>query len=105
MTVDELIGKVHKRLGEKDFSDTGKIAVQVNLSGRIPGVFYIEILDGAVSVMPYEYNDRDALLTTSMTNFNKIFTGKMNPQIAFTEGKLKIEGSVDKVLLLAELIK
>lgn len=105
MALEGLIGKVHKRLKDKDFPDIGKIAIQVNLSGRIKGVFYIEILDGVVSVMPHEYTDRDALITVSMTNFNKLMAGKLNPQIAFATGKLKIEGNVDKVLLLAELLK
>lgn len=105
MTVEELIGKVHKRLRDRDFSSVGKLAIQVDLSGRIPGVFYIEILDGVVSVMPYEYDDRDALLSVSMTNFDKMLTGKLNPQVAFATGKLKIEGNVDKVLLLGALLQ
>ena len=55
--------------------------------------------------MPYEYIDRDAAISITMTNFDKILAGKLNPQVAFAEGKLKIEGNVDKVLLLAELLK
>ncbi|MBS7224259.1 MAG: SCP2 sterol-binding domain-containing protein [Clostridiaceae bacterium] len=106
MTVEQLIGKVYNRLKDKDFSGTqGKLAIEVNLSGKITGVFYIEILNGVLSVMPYEYIDRDAAISITMTNFDKILTGKLNPQVAFAEGKLKIEGNVDKVLLLAELLK
>ena len=106
MTVEQLIGKVYNRLKDKDFSGTqGKLAIQVNLSGKITGVFYIEILDGVLSVMPYEYKDRDAEIAVTMTNFDKILTGKLNPPVAFAEGKLKIEGNVDKVMTLAELLK
>ena len=101
-----MIGKVYKQLKNKDFTGTqGKLAIQVNLSGKITGVFYIEILDGVLSVMPYEYKDRDAEIAVTMTNFDKILTGKLNPQVAFAEGKLKIEGNVDKVMTLAELLK
>lgn len=49
--------------------------------------------------------DRDAEIAVTMTNFDKILTGKLNPQVAFAEGKLKIEGNVDKVMTLAELLK
>lgn len=107
MTVNQLMGKVEKRLKDKDFPQKqGRmLAVQVNLTGKIGGVFYIEILNGVLSVMPYEYIDRDAVLSTTMTNFDKILTGRMDPATAFAEGKIKIEGNVDKVLLLAELVK
>jgi putative sterol carrier protein len=106
MTVEQLITKVHNRLNDKDFAATGgKLAIQVNLSGKITSVFYIEILNGVLSVMPYEYNDRDAAITITKTNFEKILSGKLSPQTAFADGKLKVEGNVDKVLLLAELLK
>lgn len=107
MTVDQLIGKVYNRLKDKDYQQRqGRmLAIQINLTGKIGGVFYIEILDGVLSVMPYEYIDRDALISTTMTNFDKILTGRLNPTTAFAEGKIKIEGNVDKVLLLTELMK
>ena len=64
MTVEQLTAKVYEKLKDKDFgSEMGRLlAIQVNLTGRIGGVFYIEILDGRLSVMPYEYIDRDAVL-------------------------------------------
>ena len=106
MTVEQLIGKVYNRLKDRDFSGTqDKLAIQVNLTGKITGVFYIEVLGGVLSIMPYEYLDRDAAISLTMTNFDRILSGKLNPQVAFAEGKLKVEGNIDKVLLLAELLK
>ena len=106
MDIDQLIGKFYNRLKKADIADTeGKVAVQFNLTGKITGVFYIEILNGNVSVMPYEYIDRDAIVSGSMTNLEKMLTGKLVPQVAIAEGKIKVEGNVDKVMLLAELMK
>lgn len=106
MTIDQMIGKVYNRLKDKDLSAAqGKLAVQVNLTGKVGGVFYIEILDGVLSVMPYEYLDHDAALSLTITNFDKIASGKLDPKIAFATGKLKIDGNVDKVLVLASLLK
>lgn len=82
-----------------------RVAVQFNLTGKVTGVFYIEILDGVPSVMPYEYIDHDAIVSGSLTNIEKIFSGKLIPQVAVAEGKIKIEGNFDKVMLLAELMK
>ncbi len=106
MTVEQLIAKVYRRLKDRDLSGTqGKLAIQVNLTGKITGVFYIEVRDGVLSVMPYEYIDHDAVISLTMTNLDRILSGKLTPQVAFAEGKLKIEGNVDKVMLLAELLK
>lgn len=106
MTLEQLTAKVYNKLKDKDFSDKqGRmLAIQVNLTGKIGGVFYIEIKGGVLSVMPYEYIDRDAVISVTMTNFDKILTGKLDPAAAYRAGKLKIEGNIDKVLLLAELL-
>ncbi|WP_283675574.1 SCP2 sterol-binding domain-containing protein [Butyricicoccus sp. Marseille-Q5471] len=106
MTVDQLIGKIYTKLSHADISEAeGKVAVQFNLTGKVTGVFYVEILNGVLSVMPYEYIDRDAQVSGTLTNVEKIVSGKLIPQVAIAEGKLAIEGNVDKVMLLAELLK
>ena len=106
MTVDQLIGKIYNKLSKADIAGTqGKVAVQFNLTGKVTGVFYIEILNGVLSVMPYEYIDRDASVSGTLTNLEKILNGKLSPQVAIAEGKIKVEGNVDKVMLLAELMK
>lgn len=106
MTVEQLVGKVYKKLSEKDLGSAGeKLAVQVNLTGKNTGVFYIEVLNGVLSVMPYEYIDRDAAISMVMTNFEKVLSGKLDPRVAYATGKLKVEGNLDKVLALAEIMK
>ncbi len=106
MTVEQLIGKIYNKLSKADVAGTqGRVAVQFNLTGRVTGVFYVEILDGVLSVMPYEYIDRDASVSGTITNIDKLFSGNLVPQVALAEGKIQIEGNVDKVMMLAELAK
>ena len=107
MTLEQLTAKVYNKLKDKTYpqSEGRMLAIQVNLTGKIGGTFYIEILDGVLSVMPYEYLDRDAILSVTMTNFDKILTGKLSPTAAYHDGKLKIEGNIDKVMLLAQLLQ
>ncbi|MCI6560910.1 MAG: SCP2 sterol-binding domain-containing protein [Ruminococcus sp.] len=50
------------------------------------------------SSMLSNYFDRDVRLITSADNFIKIASGKLDPVWAFTTGKLKLEGSVEKAL-------
>lgn len=106
MTVEQIMEKVHAKLNNKDFSGTeGKLAVQVNLTGKVGGVFYIEFLNGVLSVMPYEYIDRDAAVSITMTNLDKVLSGKLKASVAIAESKMKVEGDVDKVMLLDALLR
>ena len=53
----------------------------------------------------YEYYDRDAMFTCSAETLFKIASGKTDPILAVTLGKLKVEGSIDKALKLKDLLK
>lgn len=106
MTVVQMMEKIKTKLSDKNFAGTeGKLAVQVNLTGKVGGVFYIEILNGVLSVMPYEYIDRDAKVSLTITNLDKIVSGKLSASVAIAESKMKIEGNVDKVLMLDMLMR
>ncbi len=105
MTMTDLMKKFSVKLSDKDFADAqDKLAVQVNLTGKTEGVFYVEILEGKLSVMPYEYIDHDAIVNITMTNLDKILMGRLNAMDAITQGKLKVEGNVDKVLTLGTIL-
>ncbi len=107
MTFDELLTKVRGLAGRIDASGTDFLAVQVNISdkGEDGGVFYVEVKDGRVSVEPYEYNDRNCAITMKNKNFNKLIDGKLDPVLAFTTGRLKVDGDVGKALEFSKLIK
>lgn len=44
------------------------------------------------------YYDRDCIFIVSGDDFLKICRGELNPVWAFTTGKLKVQGSIDKAL-------
>lgn len=54
---------------------------------------------------PYDYHDRDARFTCSAETLIKIASGQLDPVAAFTFRKLKIDGSIEKALLLKKLMK
>ena len=53
---------------------------------------------------PYEYHDRDVLFTCTAETLMKIADGKLDPVFAFTVGKLKVDGSIEKALKIKEVI-
>lgn len=54
---------------------------------------------------PYEYFDRDAMFTCTADTLMKIASGKLNPIMAVTLQKLKVEGNIDKALKLKDLVE
>lgn len=106
MTYAEYFSNVKTEFMDADVSDIQEhLAFQFNVTGDGSGIFYVEVKDGKLYVEPYEYYDRDAMFTASAKTFQAILDGKMDPVMAFTLQKLKVEGNFDKALKLNELIK
>ncbi len=106
MTYESVVQTARKKFLDTDVSSVqGTIAFQINLIGKVEGIFYIEIKDGRVNVEPYEYYDRNAILTMNATNFIKLINGKLDPVVAFTTGKLKVDGDINAALELIKFIK
>lgn len=106
MTYQELVKKVQTALAKADASKVeGHIAVQVNVTGEAEGAFYMEIAEGVLYVAPYDYNDRDALLTADGADVLAVAQGKVSLEAAITEGKVAHEGdNWDKILVLSSII-
>lgn len=86
-------------------TDAGKQVVknighvyQINISPKKIGtdevVYTIDLKKGEVTKGPYEGGKPDATLSFKDEDFIKIALGKMNPQMAFLRGALKIKGSI-----------
>ncbi len=105
MTFNELLAKVRSMAEGADVAGTDFLAVQVNITGKDEGVFYVEIKDHKINIEPYEYNDRNCAITMNMTNFNKLIDGKLDPILAFTTGRLKVDGDAGKALEFSKILK
>ena len=106
MTYAEYFSYVKTQFMNADVSDIQEyLAQQFNITGESSGIFYVEVKEGKLSVEPYEYYDRDAMFTATAKTFMDIIEGKLDPVLAFTLQKLKVEGNFDKALKLNELIK
>ncbi len=105
MTYEELVAEIKKTASKADASKVkDHIAFQFNITGEAAGAFYLEIKDGQVDVQPYEYYDRDVLITSSADNIIKIMNGKLDPVLAFTLQKIKVEGDLGKALVLKDIV-
>lgn len=105
MTYEELVRQIKETA---EGADVGKIqehvAFQFNIEGEGAGAFYLEIKDGKAYVEPYEYHDRDVLIRCTAETLLKIMEGKLDPVMAYTLQKIKVEGDLGKALLLKEVV-
>ena len=106
MKYADMFARVKGMFIQADVSDiTEHLAYQFNITGEAEGIFYVEVeKEGKLYVEPYEYFHRDAIFTCSAETLFKLAEGKTDPILAFTTGKLKVEGNIDKALRLKEII-
>ncbi|CAM0943925.1 unnamed protein product [Alopecurus aequalis] len=81
----------------KEIAEKVGFVYQLNISPKKLGVdeeiFVVDLKKGAVSKGKYE-GKPDATFTFTDDDFLDIASGKLNPQMAFIRGKLKIKGSI-----------
>ena len=103
VTLDDIISEMREKASGFDASTySGFLALQITLKD-LGQPLYVEVKDGKLSIEPYEYADRQAHMIISSANFMKMINGKLNSVLAFTTGKLKIEGDIEKAKELKQL--
>ena len=106
MTFEEIIAKVRLAFEHANARNIFEhVAVQVNMEGDNGGTFYIEIADRQICVEPYDYYDKDGLITTTPDVVCDIADRKISYQEALDKGYIDVKGDIRKLnmLLLIEL--
>ena len=105
MTYQELVSKLKDTYQEKDASKISEhLAIQFNIQGEAEGALYLEITNGQLHVEPYEYYDRDILVTTSAADLLALAQGSLDILEAYQSGKISAEGNLAQALLLNEIV-
>lgn len=80
-------------------------AVQFVLTGPTPASYYIVIQDGVGAVHKGNHSKPVLAMTISATDFVDLIRGKLNSQLAFLNGKLKITGDMGLAMRIPTLFK
>lgn len=105
MTYEEIFEQSKSYILEHDVNGIdGHLAIQIDIIGEGEGAFYIELKDGKVYVEPYEYFDHDCKFIITGKDFLSICDGSLDSVKAFTKGKLKIQGSIEKALEFSKIV-
>ena len=105
MTYEEIVKEAQKLVSKADASGISEhLAVQYNVTGEGEGAFYMEVKDGKVEVQPYDYKDRDILVTADGQTILDMMSGKLDVVAAYLTHKISAEGNLGKADILKKLI-
>ena len=93
-----------KKIADVDVKFGRDFAIQINLTDSdCSGAFYVEHRSGVLNVEPYDYHDRNALMTIDSALLIKMLTGEADAVASFLAGRFAIDGDVDAVLELKKI--
>lgn len=105
MTYEKIFNDVKKAFSKADVKAFNcDFAFQFNVTGEGEGIFYAAYKNGALSIEPYDYNDRDVIFTADGKTLVDIATGKTEPIEAIKAGKLSVDGDHELAKQLMFLI-
>ena len=79
--------------------------IQFNLSGDGGGQWYVAIADGACKVSEGTNDQANMTMTMTSADYVDMIIGKLNGQMAFMSGKLKIAGDMGLAMKMQSLFK
>ncbi|OGP86451.1 MAG: hypothetical protein A2Y95_08425 [Deltaproteobacteria bacterium RBG_13_65_10] len=78
---------------------------QYDITGDGGGQFYNEIKDGTLKVTEGTHASPNITITMTAKDYIDLVNGKLNGQMAFMSGKLKIKGDMSLAMKLQNLFK
>nr|CAD7440403.1 unnamed protein product [Timema bartmani] len=90
---------------EKVKKINGVFQYNITVGGNTAGSWTIDLKKGVLYKGPVKEGKVDCTLTMSDPDFVDLFAGKLNPQMAFMQGKLKVAGNLMLVQKLSGLMK
>lgn len=79
--------------------------IQFNLSGDNGGQWYVSVKDGAATVTEGAAASPNMTMSMAAQDYVDMISGKLNGQMAFMSGKLKISGDMGLAMKMQTLFK
>ncbi len=104
MTPKEIFAEMPKNLNA-DAAKGMNSTIQFNLSGDDGGQWYVALKDGTGQVQEGTASSPNMTLSMSAQDYVDMIMGKLNGQMAFMSGKLKISGDMGLAMKMQSLFK
>jgi putative sterol carrier protein len=76
---------------------------QFDLTGDDGGTYHVKVADGGCDVKSGPAENPNITITMAASDYLDMINGKLNPQMAFMGGKLKIKGDMSLALKMQQL--
>ena len=97
--------KIAKKLQDRpEISKSVNSVYEFNITGDNGGVWTVDLTKEPGAVSPGSAGTAKCTVTCAAPDFMNIVSGKMNPQMAFMSGKLKIKGDMGLAMKLQKVI-
>jgi len=97
--------KIAKKLQDRpDISKAVNSVYEFNITGDNGGVWTVDLTKEPGAVTAGSTGSAKCTVTAATNDFMNIVSGKMNPQMAFMSGKLKIKGDMGLAMKLQKVI-
>ena len=106
--VGAAVREIFRLMPEQLNTDTARgmnSVIQFNLTGEGGGEWYVAIADGTCEVSEGTHPSPNMTMTMTASDYVDMITGKLNGQMAFMSGKLKIAGDMGMAMKMQSLFK
>lgn len=100
MDLEDVTGELEPRLG-----DFAEIIALVRFDLGDAGAFQIDGREGAPVIHAASEEEAKVTFRTTPENLLKILRGELNPMMAYTLGRLKIEGSMGLAMKISTILE
>ena len=104
ITYDSVVGALGKKYSGKEVKLLDSLTAQIHLTGEAEGIFYLEIVDGVMNIMPFDYVNADLNINIDCESCMKLLDGKLDYCEAVYSGKIVVYGDLGKMLALKNLL-
>ena len=104
----EAIQDIFSKMPDQINADAAKgmsSVIQFKLSGEGGGDYYVEIKEGTAKVGQGTHASPNMTMTLAASDYVDLIMGKLNGQMAFMSGKLKIAGDMGLAMKMQTLFK
>ena len=104
----DAVKEIFKQMPSQFNADAAKgmnSVIQFNLTGDGGGSYNVEIKDGACKVSEGTHASPNMTMTMAAQDYVDMISGKLNGQMAFMSGKLKIAGDMSLAMKMQTLFK
>lgn len=104
MTVKEIFDAMPKSF-QKDAARGMNAVFQFDITGDGGGKWYAAITNGDLAISEGAHASPGVTLTMAAQDYINMTQGKLNPQLAFMTGKIKIKGDLNLAMKMQTIFK